>query len=75
VIEVVGPCAQLIDAHDEPGWREAMQRVIAEDDWRDQLRRGGRERVASLTWERCAAQTLRTYHKVLGTGAARPMAA
>jgi alpha-1,3-rhamnosyl/mannosyltransferase len=75
VAEVVGPCAHLIDPHDEPGWREALQRIITDDDWHRQLRRGGRQWAAPFTWHRCAAQTLQTYRKVLGIDGALPLAA
>jgi glycosyltransferase involved in cell wall biosynthesis len=75
VAEVVGPCAHLVDPHDEPGWRDAMERVITDDDWRLELRRGVRQWVAPFTWERCALQTLQTYRQVLGVGSTRPLAA
>jgi alpha-1,3-rhamnosyl/mannosyltransferase len=66
VTEVVGPCGHLIDPHDIDGWREAMQRVIVDDDWRASLRCGVRGWVAPFTWQRCAEDTLRMYRSVLG---------
>jgi alpha-1,3-rhamnosyl/mannosyltransferase len=74
VAEIVGPCAHLIDPNDADGWRDAMRRVITDDDWRRQLQRGVRGWVAPFTWQRCAAQTLQTYRKALALPAARPLA-
>jgi glycosyltransferase involved in cell wall biosynthesis len=75
VAEIVGPCAWLTDPLDEEGWREAMRRVILHDDWQRQLCRGVRQWVQPFTWERCAAQTLQTYRKVLGIPTVQPLAA
>jgi alpha-1,3-rhamnosyl/mannosyltransferase len=75
VAEIVGPCAHVVDPHDEQAWREAMQRVVTDDDWRRRLRRGVRQWVQPFTWERCAAQTMQTYRKVLGVETALPLAA
>src|SRR5262249_43899928 len=43
VAEVVGGHAHLTDAHDLDGWREALRRVLADDDWWRGLRRGAAE--------------------------------
>ncbi len=66
VAETAGPRAQLVDAGDLAGWRDAMARVIADDDWHAELRRGGPEYAQAFTWERCARQTHRVYAAALG---------
>ncbi|HYV34354.1 MAG TPA: glycosyltransferase family 1 protein [Gemmataceae bacterium] len=65
VAEVVGPCGQLIDAEDEDGWREAMGRLIVDEDWVRELRRGVREWAAPFTWRRCATETFGVYRSIL----------
>lgn len=72
VAEVLGNCGHLIDAQDSDGWRNAMARVITDDDWRDQLRKGGTARATLFTWEACARDTLAAYRKTLAEDAARP---
>jgi alpha-1,3-rhamnosyl/mannosyltransferase len=66
VAEVVGPCGQLLDPADEDAWRQAMQRVITDDDWRRQLCDGVRLWASPFTWQRSAQETVRTYRRVLG---------
>lgn len=75
VAEVVGPCAHLVDPDDEDGWRQAMEQIITDDDWLKHLRQGVRPWAAPFTWQRCAAQTLDTYRKVLGQDSAHARAA
>lgn len=71
VAEVLGNCGHLIDPQDSDGWRMAMMRVITDDDWRNQLRRGGTEQAAQFTWEGCARDTLTAYRKTLADVAAK----
>jgi glycosyltransferase involved in cell wall biosynthesis len=66
VVEVVGQRAHLVAAADFIGWRDAMRRVIIDDDWQRHLRRGVREWAAAFSWERCAQQTLGVYRSMLG---------
>ncbi|MSU80505.1 MAG: glycosyltransferase family 1 protein [Gemmataceae bacterium] len=61
VVEVVGPCAHLLDPNDLTGWRDAMQRIIVDDDWQRSLRVGVTELARTYSWERCARQTLQVY--------------
>jgi alpha-1,3-rhamnosyl/mannosyltransferase len=76
VAEIVGPCAHLVDPADEDGWRAAMHRIITDEEWRRRLQHGVRQWVRPFTWERCAAQTLATYRRVLGVGTdVQPLAA
>jgi glycosyltransferase involved in cell wall biosynthesis len=66
VAEVVGDRAALIPPDDEAGWRDAMLRVLSDDDWWAGLRRGTVERARRFTWENTAATTLRVYRQLLG---------
>ena len=68
VAETVGRQAHLIEPLDLDGWRRAMQRVVVDDDWWRQLRRGAEEVAKPFTWERCAADTLRVYRMLCGEG-------
>jgi alpha-1,3-rhamnosyl/mannosyltransferase len=69
----IGPHAETLGAHaclvapeDIGGWRDAMRRVLTDDDWWRGLREGGEEAARPFTWGRCAADTLRVYHAVAG---------
>ena len=66
VAEVVGQRAHLIAADDLSGWRDAMRRIISDDDWQRVLRQGVRERAAEFSWKRCAQQTLCVYRLMPG---------
>jgi glycosyltransferase involved in cell wall biosynthesis len=61
LVETVGSRAHLVPPEDLDGWRAALARVLTDDDWQQELRRGTRELAAAYTWERCAADTLRVY--------------
>jgi alpha-1,3-rhamnosyl/mannosyltransferase len=66
--ETLGGQAHLIDPHDADGWRDALVRVLTDDDWWQELRCGGVEWARPFTWERCADQTLDVYRQLTGTG-------
>jgi alpha-1,3-rhamnosyl/mannosyltransferase len=70
ITETVGRRAHLIDPADVDGWRDAMRRVVEDDDWWNTLRTGVTSVARPFTWERCAADTLRVYHQ-LGSGTVR----
>jgi alpha-1,3-rhamnosyl/mannosyltransferase len=61
VAEVVGPHAHLIDPADEAGWRDAMRRLVRDEDWRRSLRKGAADWGQSFTWARCAEESWRVY--------------
>ncbi len=71
VAETAGAKAQLLDPHDLDGWRQALARVLADDDWHAQLRHGAAEAARPFTWERCAADTLQVYRMLAGERADR----
>lgn len=64
VQEMVGGQAELIEAEDVTGWRNALARVVADDVWHRQLRRGAAEHARPFTWEGCAHQTWRVYESI-----------
>jgi alpha-1,3-rhamnosyl/mannosyltransferase len=64
LVETVGQRAQLIAPADRDGWRDAMARVLQDDDWWRSLSRGVQAVARPFTWERCAADTLHVYHSL-----------
>jgi glycosyltransferase involved in cell wall biosynthesis len=68
VAETAGATAPLIDPLDVAGWRDALVRVIEDDDWWRSLRRHAVAASRPFTWERCAAGTLRVYRQLCGEG-------
>ncbi|MFQ3648990.1 MAG: glycosyltransferase family 1 protein [Gemmataceae bacterium] len=77
VVEVASGQAHLIAPEDVTGWREAMQRIITDDDWHKQLGQGGPAIARQFTWEACARDTWQAYERALGrtTALAAPRAA
>jgi glycosyltransferase involved in cell wall biosynthesis len=61
LVETVGGQAHLIAPHDLASWRDAMARVVADDDWWHTLRAGGVAAARPFTWDRCARDTLQVY--------------
>jgi len=64
VAEVAGGHAELIEPDDVEGWRDAMHRVITDDDWWRQLRLGVVGHARKFTWEQTAEQTIRVYSQL-----------
>jgi alpha-1,3-rhamnosyl/mannosyltransferase len=64
LVETVGSQAHLVEATDIDGWRDALLRVCADDDWYRWLRTGAEEAARPYTWEQCAADTLAVYRAV-----------
>jgi glycosyltransferase involved in cell wall biosynthesis len=60
--EVLGPCAQFVDATDSGALTEALRAVSASRAGDDE-RRKGRERAAGFTWETCAEATVGAYRQ------------
>jgi glycosyltransferase involved in cell wall biosynthesis len=66
VKEVVGSNAIQLDPNDLTGWREAMRRAIAENEYLESYRREGISHAAKFGWEQSARKTLGVYRRVLG---------
>jgi alpha-1,3-rhamnosyl/mannosyltransferase len=75
VAEVVGKKAHLVAPEDTDGWRDAMQRVLTDDDWHRSLCEGVTTWAAQFTWENCAADTLQVYRQVCSNRATTHRAA
>ena len=63
--EVTGAQAHLVDPGDTAGWREALHRVIRDDDWHAELRRGAERVARRFTWQCAAAEHTDVYRRVL----------
>jgi len=72
IVETVGQRAHLIVPGDLDAWRDAMARVVEDDDWWRTLRQGTEAVARPFTWERCAADTLAVYRFVGGQSNAAP---
>ena len=62
--EVAGGGAHLVDPHSIESIAGGVKQVLEDCDYRDELRREGRERAKSFEWERTATETLRVLEKV-----------
>src|SRR5687767_5195319 len=61
--EVLGDAGVLLDPDDEPGWAEAIGRVIG-DEWdRGRMRTAGLTRARTFTWAQTASLTLAVYRQ------------
>ena len=75
LVETVGSRAHLIDPYNQGGWRDAMIRVLEDDDWWQSLRTGVMALARPYTWDRCAADTLRVYRSLCGVDHSQAAAA
>jgi alpha-1,3-rhamnosyl/mannosyltransferase len=66
LVEIANNCAHFVDAQDTDGWREALQRVLRDDDWWKQLRSKSATNLERYSWERCAMETAQVYRRVAG---------
>jgi len=64
--EVVGDAAIMVDPYDVEGLAEAMRRVLADADLREELRVKGLARAKHFSWEKAARETIEVYHQALG---------
>jgi len=67
--EVAGDAALLFDPHDPKAIAAAIQRLISDEQLREELRRRGLERASQFSWEAAARKTVRAYAKALGFAA------
>ncbi len=63
--EIAQDAAVLVDPHDYVGMKDAILRVIADQDWRQQLIQRGLVRAKDFTWEKCAEETLKVFYEVI----------
>ncbi len=64
--EVVGAAALLFDPMDEDAVAAAMETTATDEAVRRHLIAAGRERASKFSWDRCAADTVAAYRRVLG---------
>jgi alpha-1,3-rhamnosyl/mannosyltransferase len=64
-IEVTGGAAHLVAPEDTEGWRDAMAKVIRDDDWHQELCAEGAARAKLFSWARSARETAQVYRDVL----------
>ena len=63
--EVVGDAGEYFDPYDIDSIHFAVERITGSSDRRRELIGKGRERLRSFSWDRCAAETLEVYNKIL----------
>ena len=63
--EVAGDAASYFDASDPSAIADAMLKIVASPEQRQELIRKGRDRVRQFSWERCAQQTFSVYERLL----------
>jgi len=61
--EVTGTAALLLDPDDEPGFAEAIARVLADPACAADLRARGLARAAQFTWAETATRTIAAYRR------------
>jgi glycosyltransferase involved in cell wall biosynthesis len=69
LVEIGGSRAHFLEPLDRDAWRQAMERIIVDQDWWQELRRGVEEVARPFTWERCASATWKVYRHVAGLSA------
>jgi alpha-1,3-rhamnosyl/mannosyltransferase len=67
VRELAGPAAWRADPFDEAAWVQGLAHTLDNPAVRAQLITAGRVHAARFTWERCAADTVAVYQRVLHT--------
>ncbi len=64
--EIAGDAALSCDPDQPESITEAMSRVLLDDSLRATLEQKGLQRADEFSWEKCCAQTLKVYCRVLG---------
>ncbi|MEO8286422.1 MAG: glycosyltransferase family 1 protein [Chloroflexota bacterium] len=64
VAEVTGGAALLVNPDDPFDWARTLEQLLLNADLRAALRKAGLSRSRNFTWQRCAEQTARLYHRV-----------
>jgi glycosyltransferase involved in cell wall biosynthesis len=65
VVEIAGPAALFCDPRKPEAFAAAMTRILGDTQARSDLRQRGIRRAADFSWDRCAAETLAVYEKLL----------
>jgi glycosyltransferase involved in cell wall biosynthesis len=65
LLEVAGDAALMCEAMDVETLAQHMARALEDADWRAVANQRGLAHAGRFSWDRCAAQTLVTYRKVL----------
>ena len=62
--EVLGESVYFFDGEDVPAMAEAMKKIVADENLRQELIRRGYERVGRYSWKKMAEETLEIYNKI-----------
>lgn len=65
--EVANGAARLINPEDENDLYQSLLFCLQDEVWQQQSIKRGLEQAATLTWEKCALQTIAAYHLALGS--------
>lgn len=63
--EIAGEAAEYFDPTDRDSMRESIEKVIFNEGYADSLRKAGKERLKSFSWQKTAEETLQSYRKSL----------
>lgn len=63
--EVVGEAGILVDPENAEQIAEAMQRVLADNDLRAEMRRRGLNRAREFSWQKAAQETVKVYEQAM----------
>ena len=63
--EVVGDAGAYYDPTNIDDMCKTIEQLVMDESLRKQLIMAGRERIKAFSWERCAAETLEVYRRVL----------
>jgi alpha-1,3-rhamnosyl/mannosyltransferase len=64
LVETSGGRSHLLPPDDVLQWRDAMARLLRDEDWWRSLRQGVEEAVRPYSWENCARQTWQVYRRL-----------
>lgn len=62
--EVAGDAACIVDPHKPEEITQAMQRILIDDDYRNELCKKGMERASHFSWKRMAEENLKLYKEL-----------
>ena len=62
--EVTGDVALLVSSEDVAGLRDALERALTDQQWREQARQRGIERARQYRWQTCVGATVDIYREI-----------